>query len=128
MRGGAALIGRDHPSGRTDAILDAALSGARGSVAVVGTLDEMAVGYMLAEAIDTEGSGRVASLIGLWVTPDARKLGVGEAMMGVLVDWARSEGCGELDAEALPGDRDTKNFYEIHGLVAREIKVSRRLS
>jgi hypothetical protein len=29
---------------------------------------------------------------------------------------------------ALPGDRDTKNFFESHGLVARAISVSRHLN
>lgn len=94
---------------------------------MVGTLDDMVVGYMLARARDAEGSHRFAELLELWVTPEARKLGVGEAMMGVLVGWASDAGCVELDATALPGDRDTKNFFEIHGLVARQIVVSRRL-
>lgn len=125
VRGGAALLGRDHPSGAVDRVVDAALLGeSSAAVAVIGTLDEIPVGYMLADTVHAEGSGRVARLIGLWVTPDARKLGVGEAMMVELTGWARAAGCVELDAEALPGDRDTKNFYELHGLVARQIRVS----
>lgn len=127
-RGGAALVTRDRPARVTDAVARAALAGAPAATVVVGTLDGMVVGYMLARAKDAEGSGRFAELLELWVTPEARKLGVGEAMMGVLTGWARETGCVELDATALPGDRDTKNFFEIHGLVARQIVVSRSLS
>lgn len=125
-RGGAALLGRDHPRGAVDRVVEAALLGESSAVVVViGTLDDMPVGYMLADTVHAEGLGQAARLIGLWVTPNARKLGVGEAMMNELVAWARGAGCIALDAEALPGDRDTKNFYEMHGLVARQIKVSR---
>ncbi len=127
-RGGAALWGRDRPADVTDHVLSAALAGARGACAIVGTLDGMGVGYLLARTTDTEGSGRVAEILELWVTPGARGIGVGEAMMEELTAWARAEGCGELDAVALPGDRDTKNFFESHGLVARAISVSRHLN
>jgi len=126
-RGGAALWGRDRPATRVDAVLDLALSDAPEALAVVGTIDDQSVGYLVARTDDTEGSGRVAVLEELWVTPEARGIGVGEAMMGVLTDWARARRCGALDAIALPGDRDTKNFFESHGLVARAISVSRRL-
>lgn len=126
-RGGAALISRDHPSIVTDHLVETALDGASDVTLIVGTLDDMVAGYVLVRLVEAEESERVASVVELWVTPDARKLGVGEAMMGLVLDWADERGCVELDAEALPGDRDTKNFYEIHGLVARKIQVSRRL-
>ena len=64
----------------------------------------------------------------LYVLPDARGVGVGEAMMGLCLDWARRNGCIGLDSMALPGDRHTKNFFESFGLVARAIIVHRRLS
>lgn len=127
-RGGPALLGRDHPGEAVDRVVEAALLGESPAVVgVMGTLDEMPVGYMLADTVHAGGTGRVARLLGLWVTPSARSMGVGEAMMGELLAWARAAGCVELDAEALPGDRDTKNFFETSGLVARQIKVSRRL-
>ncbi len=127
QRGGAALWGRDRPRRRVDPVLAAALQGAPDALAVIGTLDEQPVGYLLARVADPEASPRVAVVEELWVTPQARGIGVGEAMMGALVAWARTRHCGELDALALPGDRDTKNFFESHGLVARAISVSRRL-
>ncbi len=128
-RGGPALLGRDHPRAAIDRVVEAALTGESAAVVVViGTLDEVPVGYMLADTVHARGTGRVARLLGLWVTPEARQMGVGEAMMGELLAWARAADCVELDAEALPGDRDTKNFFETHGLVARQIRVSRPIA
>ncbi|HET8929691.1 MAG TPA: GNAT family N-acetyltransferase [Acidimicrobiales bacterium] len=127
VRGGAALWGRDRPASVTEPVLAAALAGAADSCVLLGTLDGMGAGYLLARALDTDGSGRVAEVVELWVTPQARGIGVGEALMEELIDWANELDCGEVDALALPGDRDTKNFFESHGLVARAISVSRRL-
>jgi len=48
-------------------------------------------------------------------------------MMVTLEEWARERSLVGLDAVALPGDRDTKNFFETFGLVARAIQVHRSL-
>ena len=39
--------------------------------------------------------------------------------------WARATGCIGIESMALPGDRDTKNFFEAAGLIARAIVVHR---
>ena len=52
---------------------------------------------------------------------------MGEAMLDLCLEWATSGGCIGLDSLALPGDRQTKNFFESFGLVARAIIVHRRL-
>jgi hypothetical protein len=54
-------------------------------------------------------------------------VGVGEAVMDHLVAWCRAQGCFGVDSLALPGDRQTKNFFESFGLVARAIVVHRPL-
>jgi len=69
----------------------------------------------------------VAEVEGIYVTPGARDLGLGELLLGALIERARSAGADSLDASALPGDRETKNLYERSGLVARLIVVSRDL-
>ena len=54
-------------------------------------------------------------------------MGVGEAMMDLLVERARAAEAVGIDALALPGDRHTKNFFETFGLTARAILVHRAL-
>jgi hypothetical protein len=41
--------------------------------------------------------------------------------MDDLVAWCTAEGCIGMDAMALPGDRDTKNFFERSGFTARKL-------
>ena len=95
---------------------------------VVGTIDEVIVGYgavRLAPLHDGENLGVIDDL---YVLPDGRGVGVGEAMMDLLVTWCTERACVGVDAVALPGDRETKNFFETFGLKARAITVHRRLS
>lgn len=97
------------------------------ALVVVGTIDEAVVGYgaiRLVELHDGSTLGRVGDI---YVLPDARGVGVGEAMMELLMAWAGRRGCIGVDSLALPGDRSTKNFFETHGLVARAITVHRTL-
>jgi len=82
--------------------------------------------YVLARHELAEGAVPVASIDELWVTPDAREMGVGEVLLDGVATWAQEAGCVALDADALPGDRATKNFFEQHGMVARAIRVERR--
>ncbi|MEZ5137927.1 MAG: GNAT family N-acetyltransferase [Acidimicrobiales bacterium] len=99
---------------------------ARGS-AVVGTIDGTVVGYGIS-SIEVLGDGtRLAVVSDLYVDPEARGIGIGEAMMDLLVEHARSVGARGIDALALPGDRATKNFFETFGLKARAIVVHRAL-
>jgi GNAT superfamily N-acetyltransferase len=83
---------------------------------------EVVVGY-LALAVD----GGVARITQVFITPDARELGFGDALIDVATDAARDAGAAVIEGEALPGDRETKNLYERAGITARLITVSRRL-
>ena len=47
--------------------------------------------------------------------------------MDLLVERARAADAVGIDALALPGDRETKNFFETFGLKARAIVVHRSL-
>lgn len=94
---------------------------------VVGTIDGTVIGYGVVglEALhDGEPLGVVTDL---FVEPAARGVGVGEAMMDDIVAWCEAQGCVGVDAVALPGNRETKNFFETFGLVARAIVVHRPL-
>ena len=63
----------------------------------------------------------------LFVEPEARSVGVGEALIGALLDDAQDRGAAAVQSMALPGDRATKNFFESQGMVARAILVHRWL-
>jgi GNAT superfamily N-acetyltransferase len=93
------------------------------AVTLVGMVDEAVLGYACVVAVD---HGQ-ALLRALYVDPEARELGLGETLIESVLSWCRSNDCIGLDAVALPGDRETKNFFETQGLVARAITVHRDL-
>lgn len=66
---------------------------------------------------------RVAVIEELYVTPRARTVGLGSALLVQARISAAARECTGLDAVALPGDRATKNFFEDHAMVARAIIV-----
>lgn len=94
---------------------------------VVGMIDGDVVGYGSVQLTALHDGALLGDVQELYVLPDARGVGVGEAMMNHLVEWCRDRGCVGVDAIALPGDRHTKNFFETFGLVARAIRVHRAL-
>ena len=66
------------------------------------------------------GSGQ-AVVEEIFVEPEARAVGVGESILGALLEVAKERGALAIQSVALPGDRATKNFFETHGMVARAI-------
>ena len=94
---------------------------------VSGRIDEVVVGYAAVEVEELSDGGRLGVLTDLFTHPDARGVGVGEAMMDVVIAWCGDQGCTGVDSVALPGDRHTKNFFETFGMVARAIIVHRDL-
>jgi ribosomal protein S18 acetylase RimI-like enzyme len=126
QKGGALWFRRERRQGAPDTELKAALASADHEVAA-GTLDGAVVGYGLVR-IEQLGDGtRLAVIDDIYVDPGARSVGIGEALMTHLLDWCREQGCFGVDSLALPGDRQTKNFFESFGLVARAIIVHRPL-
>jgi len=94
---------------------------------LVGTVDEVVVGYACVHLETLRDGSLLAAIDDLFVTAEARAVGVGEVMMDQIVAWARERGCRGIDAFALPGNRPAKNFFETFGLVARGIVVHRAL-
>jgi GNAT superfamily N-acetyltransferase len=95
---------------------------------VVGTIDDVVVGWSRGH-IETLADGtRLGVIQDLYADPDARGVGVGEAMLADLVAWFRQQRCQGVDALALPGDRATKNFFEGSGFTARLLVMHHRLA
>lgn len=88
----------------------------------VAELDGLVVGFL-----ELILDGARALVRQVYVRPEARELGFGDALLAAATDAARAAGCTVLEGTALPGDRDTKNLYERAGVVARKIVLSRRL-
>ncbi len=93
---------------------------------VVGTIDAVVVGFAIGK-VDPVGEASVGVLDGLYVQQAVRGVGVGHAMLHALVAWFEASGCRSVDATALPGDRESKNFFEGMGFKARLITMNRSL-
>ena len=86
-------------------------------------IDDVVVGFIVAEL----GDDRIARVLHIWVTPEAREIGFGDALLGAVIDDARAAGAIGIEGAALPGDRHTKNLYERAGIVARLITTYKEL-
>jgi ribosomal protein S18 acetylase RimI-like enzyme len=97
------------------------------ALVVVGTVDETVVGFGVL-TLERLRTGETLGVISdLFVEPDAREVGVGEAMADDLVAFCATRGCTGIDALALPGHRTTKNFFEGFGFTARALVMHRAL-
>ena len=86
-------------------------------------IDDVVVGYMVAEL----GDDLIVRIDQVWVTPLAREVGFGDALLEQAISSARERGAIGVEGESLPGDRQTKNLYERAGIVARLITTYREL-
>ena len=121
MRGGAIYFAREVPE-----VVPA--GGDESRPVWIGTIDETAVGYAAAH-VEHLRDGTVLGVVDhLFVEEGARDVGVGEALMNELLAWFSAQGCDAADAAALPGNRQTKNFFESSGFSARLIVMHHRLT
>ena len=94
---------------------------------IVGTIDGVVVGFGAGEVELLRDGSRLGVITDLFVHPEAREVGVGEAMLDDLVGFFAARSCAAVDALALPGHRATKNFFEEGGFTARAIVMHHRL-
>lgn len=87
---------------------------------LVADLDGLVVGYLVGRL----SSGNVLMVDEVFVLEEARELGFGDALVEKIQQIGRQRGARRMEAEALPGDRDTKNLWERAGITARLITVS----
>jgi GNAT superfamily N-acetyltransferase len=121
MRGGAALLGEATPV----TLLERWTAPA--AQLLVGEYDGVVVGLLAATTGDAVAGRRSGRIECCYVETGARGVGVGSALMEGGVAWCAAQGCTEVDALALPGDRTTKQRLEAAGFSARLLTLSRRL-
>jgi GNAT superfamily N-acetyltransferase len=91
---------------------------------LVGLIDDVIVGFATGRLATLHDGVQTLGIIdGLYVEPGGRSIGVGDALVLDLMNEFRALGCVGVDAWALPGERETKNFYEAHAFSARAITV-----
>ena len=97
------------------------------AIVLVGTIDAVVVGYGTLEFEVLEDGRRLAVIGDLYTEPEARAVGVAEAVATELVARAAAAGCSGVDAFALPGHRQAKNFFERSGFTARALLMHKPL-
>ena len=120
MRGGRIWAVRDARPGPPAEAYGALLTDPA-TCMVVGTLDDVVVGFGVASVERLTDGGKLGVVRELFVDAEGRAVGVGEAMLEALVTYCTREGCVGVDAFALPGHRAAKNFFEESGFTARAI-------
>lgn len=63
----------------------------------------------------------------VYVVPEAREVGLADALVQFLLTELRERDITYVGAQALPGDRSMKNLFERHGLIAQTIIVGKTL-
>ncbi len=97
------------------------------ALVVVGTIDGVTVGYAVVRVEHLGDGSRLGVIDDIFVETEARGIGLGEAMMTDLVAWSVDHRCFGMDAMALPGHRQTKNFFEESGFTARKLVMHHSL-
>jgi GNAT superfamily N-acetyltransferase len=100
----------------------------QGTLVLAGTIDDVVVGYAVARTEPLRDGRVLGVLADVYVESGARAVGVGEALVEQVLEWCRDRGCAGVDALALPGNRESKNFFESFGFTARALIVHRSLS
>jgi ribosomal protein S18 acetylase RimI-like enzyme len=125
-KGGELWARREARAEPLDATLAADLANPDACV-LVGTIDDVVVGYAVAVIERLHDGSSLARVTDLYAQPEAREVGVGEQLLDAVIEWATERRCAGVDSLVLPGNRETKNFFESFGLVARAIVVHRPL-
>jgi GNAT superfamily N-acetyltransferase len=98
------------------------------SALFVGEFHEVVMGLLAVTTYVRPGADAPTGRIDCcYVEQEARGVGVGSALMEAGVQWCEAHSCADIDARALPGDRNTKQRLEAAGFTARLLTLNRRL-
>ena len=125
LRGGPLFLAREARAEPLEASFTAEIADPRHLV-LVGTIDDVALGYAAARVEELRTGDVLAVVTDLYVEPEARAVGVGECLMEAVLQWCKEQHATAVDTYALPGDRDTKNFFEMSGFTARLLVMHHR--
>lgn len=95
----------------------------------LGGIDEVPLGFLscrLAPLLSQGGNERVGLIDLVFTEPEAREVGIAEAMLDAAIEVLGGAGAERFDAPVLPGHRLAKNFFERTGFSARSITMHRR--
>ena len=90
----------------------------------VGEIDGQPLGFLAARdepLLPQAGGATVGAIRYIYSEPEARRVGLGEALTNLFLTEARSRGIARFDAHVSPGHLDAKNFFESNGFKARAI-------
>ena len=131
-RGGAMLLAAEDGGqpwrDRLTAAVEATKDAIGRDVVIVGTFDDVVFGIAVLRHRTLADDTIVGELDDFAVDAEAREVGIGEAMMNLAIERLLAAGGTGIGARALPGDRETKNFFESFGLKARQLLVHRDLN
>ena len=72
---------------------------------------ERAIG-MISASVVRSGD---ALLVSMWVAPEARGQGVGDALIGAVIRWAREQGAGRIGLDVRESNRTAQSLYRRNG-------------
>jgi ribosomal protein S18 acetylase RimI-like enzyme len=82
------------------------------SLNLVARIDGQSVGMATGAPFDG-----VFEIISMWVAPEARGRGVGDALVAGICRWARERGAAELHLDVVENNATAINLYARHGFV-----------
>lgn len=126
-RGGALWISRDAAAEPLEAHFLSLLQRDDAHV-VVGCIDDVVVGFGAVLVEELRDGSFLGTITDLYVEPDARGVGVGEAIAVAVGARCAERGCLGVDVVALPGHRAAKNFFEEQGYTARALVMHHSLT
>jgi GNAT superfamily N-acetyltransferase len=94
----------------------------------IGLIDGVPLGFLWAriEPLLPQANGSEVGVVRfIFTEPEARRVGLGEAMLDGVLAVVRARGVERFDARVGPGHRDAKNFFESFGFSARLIVMFR---
>ena len=95
----------------------------------LGTIDEVPLGFLAAHLgplLVQAGREQVGIIELIYTEPEARDIGIAEAMLDAALADLAELGAERFDAPVLPGHRRAKNFFERTGFSARSITMHGR--